>query len=107
MKKGSLMKTREPVPFLKDSWLRGLDLNQRPPGYEPDELPGCSTPQKHHSGCGECGQTLAKFLRNFYFAKIENAFIPTELPGAVSGIAGRGHAVGRRVQVRNSVAGLL
>jgi NADH-quinone oxidoreductase subunit J len=22
-----------------------LDLNQRPPGYEPDELPGCSTPQ--------------------------------------------------------------
>jgi hypothetical protein len=21
------------------SWWRGLDLNQRPPGYEPDELP--------------------------------------------------------------------
>ena len=28
--------------FLK---LRGKDLNQRPPGYEPDELPGCSTPR--------------------------------------------------------------
>ena len=27
------------------SWLRGLDLNQRPSGYEPDELPGCSTPR--------------------------------------------------------------
>ena len=24
----------------------GLDLNQRPPGYEPDELPGSSTPRK-------------------------------------------------------------
>src|SRR5579875_259203 len=27
------------------SWLRGLDLNQRPLGYEPNELPDCSTPQ--------------------------------------------------------------
>ncbi len=27
-------------------WLRGLDLNQRPSGYEPDELPGCSTPRQ-------------------------------------------------------------
>ena len=26
------------------SQLRGLDLNQRPSGYEPDELPDCSTP---------------------------------------------------------------
>ena len=25
-------------------WSRGLDLNQRPSGYEPDELPDCSTP---------------------------------------------------------------
>src|ERR1700692_3115424 len=28
-------------------WLRGLDLNQRPSGYEPDELPDCSTPRQH------------------------------------------------------------
>src|SRR5204863_4546760 len=27
------------------NWLRGLDLNQGPSGYEPDELPGCSTPR--------------------------------------------------------------
>ena len=27
------------------NWLRGMDLNHRPSGYEPDELPGCSTPR--------------------------------------------------------------
>ena len=31
---------------LEKSWSRGLDLNQRPPGYEPGELPDCSTPQR-------------------------------------------------------------
>ncbi|CRH35251.1 hypothetical protein BN1184_BN_00800 [Pantoea ananatis] len=25
--------------------MRGPDLNRRPSGYEPDELPGCSTPR--------------------------------------------------------------
>jgi hypothetical protein len=33
----------ETITFQK--WLRGRDLNPRPSGYEPDELPGCSTPR--------------------------------------------------------------
>jgi hypothetical protein len=31
------------------SWLRGVDLNHRPLGYEPNELPDCSTPRIHHN----------------------------------------------------------
>ncbi|CAE6952806.1 conserved protein of unknown function [Ectopseudomonas oleovorans] len=30
--------------------MRGLDLNQRPSGYEPDELPDCSTPRQSWAG---------------------------------------------------------
>src|SRR5437016_6835196 len=29
-------------------WLRGRDLNPRPLGYEPNELPDCSTPRQSH-----------------------------------------------------------
>ena len=30
-------------------WLRGGDLNPRPLGYEPNELPDCSTPRQDRS----------------------------------------------------------
>ena len=44
---------KDPIPQLVKSlilkysqnWLRGTDLNRRPSGYEPDELPDCSTPR--------------------------------------------------------------
>jgi hypothetical protein len=32
-------------PLLDLHRLRGQDLNLRPSGYEPDELPDCSTPR--------------------------------------------------------------
>jgi len=41
----------------KFGWLRGLDLNQRPLGYEPNELPGCSTPHLHPNNLQRAGQT--------------------------------------------------
>ena len=41
------------VPYLSHGtvanlkiWLRGGDLNPRPLGYEPNELPDCSTPRQ-------------------------------------------------------------
>ena len=33
-------------------WLRGPDSNRQPPGYEPDELPDCSTPRSLLPGAG-------------------------------------------------------
>ena len=53
---GSGRSLTRPAGAAKSKWLRGLDLNQRPLGYEPNELPGCSTPHIYFINLMNSGQ---------------------------------------------------
>ena len=48
-------------------WLRGRDLNPRPSGYEPDELPGCSTPRLGFVKVNEIGGIARLFGKKIRF----------------------------------------
>ena len=69
------------MPLLDLHRLRGQDLNLRPSGYEPDELPDCSTPRR-----------VLRLQRSRAYAQDDrtgyggsNAF-PSELPGSMESI---------------------
>ena len=58
---GKLLDAGGLIPSSK-CWLRGGDLNPRPLGYEPNELPDCSTPRhgvRRNSPNVGCSGTLA------------------------------------------------
>src|SRR5271165_3946358 len=60
------------VPQIR-KWLRGVDLNHRPLGYEPNELPDCSTPHFDHSNRAGCRQTRP--IRFFLWKKTVASYL--------------------------------
>src|SRR5207247_3970527 len=63
------------------SWLRGVDLNHRPLGYEPNELPDCSTPRTDNNNPPVCRQTCAwaGVMSRRLFKKTEGVGFPFQI----------------------------
>jgi hypothetical protein len=58
-------------------WLRGLDLNQGPLGYEPNELPDCSTPLFDSNNRRAQGQTKRASLGCQAANEFQGVFLPS------------------------------
>ena len=67
-------KARQALAKAGFCWLRELDLNQRPSGYEPDELPGCSIPRQRPRHWR--GKHVNGFCKN-----VSRARAPATMPG--------------------------
>jgi hypothetical protein len=78
-------------------WLRGKDLNLRPLGYEPNELPDCSTPQHHRNALRENGQRCRHRIGGAAL-RLDEISHRAEVPGNVAQ-ANRGQVVFTKIIV--------
>jgi hypothetical protein len=79
------------------NWLRGWDLNPRPSGYEPDELPGCSTPRfcsnRKLALFRERATQFVKFLYGFgHFVRMDKGYVGRRRISVGPGSSGFGEA---------------